>query len=67
MARKTQYWEFIGGFVDGMVKKPTKGFTKSRAVAQKHKVKGTRLKRVFYAKGRKKVRSDSYSIYGVFP
>ena len=50
---KTQYWQFIGGFVDGMIKQPAKGFTKSRAVALKRKVKGTRLKRVFYAKGKK--------------
>jgi hypothetical protein len=51
--KKTQYWEFVGGFVDGVVTKPATGFVKSRKVAQKHKVKGTRLRKVFYAKGKK--------------
>lgn len=51
MAKKEQYWQYIGGFVDGIITKPATGFTKSRKVATASKVKGTRLRKVFYAKG----------------
>lgn len=55
MARKKQtYWQFVGGFVDGVVSKPAVGLVKSRKVAMKSKVKGTRLKKVLLAKGKKK-------------
>jgi hypothetical protein len=44
---KQKYYQFIGGFIDGVVSKPATGFTKSRAVALERKVKGTRLKTIF--------------------
>jgi len=53
MAKKQTYFEFVGGFVDGVVTKPATGFTKSRKVALAHKVKGTRLRKVLYAKKKK--------------
>lgn len=54
MARKKTYFEFVGGFVDGVVTKPATGFTQSRKVALAHKVKGTRLRKLLLAKGKKK-------------
>ena len=54
MAKKQTYFEFVGGFVDGVVTKPATGFTMSREVALSRKVKGTRLRKVLLAKGKKK-------------
>ena len=49
--KKETYWQFIGGFIDGVA---GTGLVKSRKVALAKKVKGTRLKKVLLAKGKKK-------------
>ena len=46
--KKGEFYEFTSGFFGTTVQKPTKGLTKSLAVAKRQKVKGTRLRKVVF-------------------